>query len=51
MRLVSFQHLTSEGVYPEGFKVLMIGAGGAARAALFGLSQFEINHITVMDYR
>ena len=43
------QHLTSEGVNPEGFKVLMIGAGGAARAALFGLSQFEINHITVMD--
>ncbi len=43
------QHLTSEGVEPEGFNILMIGAGGAARAALFGLSQFDIQHISVMD--
>ncbi len=43
------QHLTSEGVEPEGYNILMIGAGGAARAALFGLSQFDIQHISVMD--
>jgi shikimate dehydrogenase len=43
------KHLTSEGVVPDGFNVLMIGGGGAARAALFGLSQFKINHVTVMD--
>lgn len=43
------QTLTSDGVIPDGFNVLMIGAGGAARAALFGLSQFKINHVTVMD--
>ncbi len=43
------QNLTSEGVMPDGYDILMIGAGGAARAALFGLSQFKINHITVMD--
>ena len=43
------RHLTSEGVVPDGFKVLVIGAGGAARAALFGLSQFKIEHVSVMD--
>lgn len=43
------QHLTSEGVVPDDFNVLIIGAGGAARAALFGLSQFYINHVTIMD--
>ncbi|MBG0787517.1 MAG: shikimate dehydrogenase, partial [Anaerolineaceae bacterium] len=43
------EHLTSKGVVPGGFNILMIGAGGAARAALFGLSQFDVRHITVMD--
>ncbi|QRN82075.1 shikimate dehydrogenase [Chloroflexota bacterium] len=43
------QHLTSEGLEPDRFNILMIGGGGAARAALFGLSQFDIQHITVMD--
>jgi len=43
------RQLTSEGIIPDGFNILVIGAGGVARAALFGLSQFKINKITVMD--
>ena len=43
------RQLTSDGVVPDDFNILVIGAGGAARAALFGLSQFKIRHITVMD--
>jgi shikimate dehydrogenase len=43
------RQLTAEGVNPNGMKILMIGAGGAARAAIFGLSQFKVNQIVVMD--
>lgn len=43
------RQLTSEGVNPDGMNVLMIGAGGAARAAIFGLSKLNVNQIVVMD--
>jgi len=43
------RQLTSEGVNPDGMKILIIGAGGAARAAIFGLSQFCVNQVIVMD--
>lgn len=43
------RQLTSEGVNPDGMNILMIGAGGAARAAIFGLSRFKVNQIVVLD--
>lgn len=43
------RQLTSKGVNPDGMNILMIGAGGAARAAIFSLSQFKVNQIVVLD--
>lgn len=41
--------LLSNDIDPVGLNILIIGAGGAARAALFGLSEFDVNHISIMD--
>lgn len=43
------QALRGSGFEPEGTRVLVLGAGGAARAALFGLSQLKDVQVTVMD--
>lgn len=43
------RQLTEEGVDPDGMSVLMIGAGGAARAALFGLSKYHIEKVSILD--
>lgn len=43
------RQLKEEGVDPEGMSVLMIGAGGAARAALFGLAGYHIQKVSVLD--
>ena len=41
--------LHEEGVNPEGMRILVVGAGGAARAALFGLSKCHVESITILD--
>lgn len=43
------RHLVNNGVDPIGMKIVFIGAGGAARAAVFGLSSFKVKEITILD--
>jgi shikimate dehydrogenase len=43
------RHLLGNGISPVGMKIVLIGAGGAARAAVFGLSSFKVRQITVLD--
>ena len=43
------RQLTNNGVNPDGMRIVVIGAGGAARAAVFGLSTFKVRQITILD--
>lgn len=43
------KQLESNGVNPEGMKILFIGAGGAARAAVYALAQAKVRSVILLD--
>lgn len=41
--------LEEQNIDPEGMRILFVGAGGAARASLFGLSRYHVESIAILD--